>query len=77
MISGCANEENARLLIDFILSKDGQEVLVNNNLVSVRDDIEWMLDTSGLAASCMDVDYSDLAANRDSYAETFAGIFEQ
>ena len=41
LIKGCANEDNGKLLMDFILSKEGQEVLVANNLVSVRDDRDW------------------------------------
>ena len=75
MISGCANEENARLLIDFILSKEGQEVLVNNNLVSVRDDIEMQMDTSGLSSACMESDYAALGENMEAYLDAFNRIF--
>lgn len=39
LVAGCPNERNARLLYDFILSKEGQEILTENNLISVRDDI--------------------------------------
>ena len=75
MIKGCANEENAKLLMDFILSKEGQEVLVANNLVSVRDDVEMKVDTSAIAAINMEVDYTDLGANLQTYLETFNKIF--
>ena len=34
LVEGCANEDNGKLLYDFILSKEGQEILVENNLLS-------------------------------------------
>ena len=77
MIKGCANEENAKLLMDFILSKEGQEVLVANNLVSVRDDVEMKVDTSAIAAINMPVDYADLGANLQNYLDTFNKIFDK
>ena len=75
MIKGCANEENGKLLMDFILSKEGQEVLVANNLVSVRDDVEMKVDTSAIAAINMAVDYADLGANLQKYLDDFNKIF--
>ena len=75
MIKGCKNEENGKLLMDFILSKEGQEVLVANNLVSVRDDVEMKVDTSAIAAVNMEVDYADLGANLQTYLENFNKIF--
>ena len=75
MIKGCANEENAKLLMDFILSKEGQEVLVANNLVSVRDDVEMQVDTSAIAAVNMEVDYNDLGENLQNYLNEFNKIF--
>ena len=77
MIKGCANEENAKLLMDFILSKEGQEVLVANNLVSVRDDVEMQVDTSAIAAINMTVDFNDLGENLQNYLESFNKIFEK
>ena len=61
--------------MDFILSKEGQEVLVANNLVSVRDDVEMKVDTSAIAAVNMEVDYADLGANLQTYLENFNKIF--
>jgi len=75
MIKGCANEENAKLLMDFILSKEGQEVLVANNLVSVRDDVEMKVDTSAIAAINMEVDYTELGENLQNYLNEFNKIF--
>ena len=77
IIKGCANEDNAKLLMDFILSKEGQEVLVANNLVSVRDDVEMQVDTSAIAAINMEVDYNDLGANLQNYLDTFNRIFDK
>ena len=77
IIKGCANEENAKLLMDFILSKEGQEVLVANNLVSVRDDVEMQVDTSAIAAINMEVDYNDLGENLQNYLDAFNKIFDK
>ena len=77
LIKGCANEENGKLLMDFILSKEGQEVLVANNLVSVRDDVEMQVDTSAIAAINMEVDYNDLGENLQTYLDTFNKIFDK
>ena len=77
MIRGCANEENAKLLMDFILSKEGQEVLVANNLVSVRDDVDMKVDTSAIAAINMPVDYNDLGENLQNYLDAFNRIFDK
>ncbi len=75
IIKGCANEDNAKLLMDFILSKEGQEVLVANNLVSVRDDVEMKVDTSAIAAINMQVDYTELGENLQGYLDKFNEIF--
>ena len=76
LIKGCANEENARLLMDFILSREGQELLVQNNLTSVRDDVESKTDASAAAADSMEVDDADLNANLQSYLDAFNRIFD-
>lgn len=39
LLEGCRNEKNAKLLYDFILSRQGQEILVENGMRSVRSDI--------------------------------------
>ena len=77
MIKGCANPDNAKLLMDFILSKEGQEVLVANNLVSVRDDVEMQVDTSAIAAVNMAVDYTELGENLQNYLNQFNTIFNK
>ena len=75
LIDNCANPDNGKVLIDFILSKEGQEVLVANNLVTVRDDVEMTIDTSAIAAINMPVDFDSLAENTDAYLEQFNEIF--
>ena len=77
LIDKCANPDNGKLLVDFILSKEGQEVLVANNLVTVRDDVPMTIDTSAIAAINMTVDFDDLAANTDAYLEKFNEIFNK
>ncbi|NLX83022.1 MAG: ABC transporter substrate-binding protein [Clostridiales bacterium] len=77
IIANCANPDNAKLLYDFIISKEGQEVLVANNLVTVRDDVEMAIDTSAIAAVNMKVDFDDLAENTDNYLAKFNEIFNK
>ena len=71
------NVENAKKLYDFILSKEGQELLVANNLVSVRDDVEMKVDTSSIAAVNLPVDFNDLAENTGNYLDQFNKIFNK
>lgn len=40
LVSNSMNTDNAKLLIDYLLSKKGQEGLIKNNLKSVRKDIK-------------------------------------
>ena len=77
LIKNSSNPDNGKLLIDFILSKEGQEVLVENNLVSVRDDVKMDVDTSSIAQKNMKVDYDDLGENVNNYLKTFNNIFNK
>ncbi len=77
LIKGCANPENGKHLIDFLLSKEGQEVLVEQNLVSVRDDVAMKVDTSAIAAINMPVDFIRLGENMKSYQATFNKIWNK
>lgn len=69
------NGENGKLLYDFILSKEGQEVLVSVDLVSVRNDVKMDVDTSKIAAINMPVDFNDLADNTSNYLNEFNAIW--
>ncbi|MBP3200312.1 MAG: ABC transporter substrate-binding protein [Lachnospiraceae bacterium] len=75
LVNNNPNGENGKLLYDFILSKEGQEVLVANNLVSVRTDVKMDVDTSKIAAINMPVDFNDLAENTSNYLNDFNAIW--
>ncbi len=49
-------------------------MLVENNLVSVRDDVEMKVDTSAIASINMPVDYDDLGQNLLNYLDEFNKI---
>lgn len=74
LVKDCNNEENGKLLYDFILSKEGQEILVANNLVSVRSDVEQSVDLSAIP-SILECDFAKLASDSGSNLENFNKIF--
>lgn len=74
LVKDCNNEENGKLLYDFILSKEGQEILVANNLVSVRTDVTQSVDLTAIP-SLLDCDMSKLASDSKANLETFNKIF--
>lgn len=77
LVEGCANEENGKLLYDFILSKEGQEILVENNLLSVRNDVEQKGESvDEIAKAAMEVDLQSLADQSDEIINTFDAIFK-
>lgn len=77
LVEGCANEENGKLLYDFILSKEGQEILVDNNLLSVRNDVEQKGESvDEIAKAAMEVDLQSLSDNADSIINSFDSIFK-
>ena len=77
LIANCANPDNGKKLYDYILSKEGQQILVENNLVSVRDDVENKVDTSAIAAKNVDVNFDDLAENTPKYLDEFNKIWNK
>ena len=78
LVKGCANMENGKLLYDFILSKEGQEILVANNLLSVRNDVDQKgVNVEEIARSAMTVDLETLAKNSDKILSTFDDIFKK
>lgn len=77
LVEGCANETNGKLLYDFILSKEGQEILVENNLLSVRDDVDQKgASVEDIAKAAMTVDLQSLSDNSDQIIDTFDKIFK-
>lgn len=78
LVKGSPNNENGKLLYDFILSKEGQEILVANNLLSVRNDVDQKgVDVEKIAKSAMKVDLEALAANSNKILATFDNIFKK
>ena len=75
LVKNNPNGDNGKLLYDYILSKEGQEVLVSVDLVSVRDDVKMDVDTSKIASINMPVDFNGLAENTAKYLEEFNAIW--
>ena len=76
LVKGAANMDNGKLLYDFILSKEGQDVLVANNLLSVRKDIKQRdVTIEEIAAHAMNIDLATLAANANKVLDDFDAIF--
>lgn len=76
LVKDCANEENGKLLYDFILSQEGQKVLVDNNLISVRNDVDQgEVDVPAIAAKALDTNLADMAAKSEENAAEFDKIF--
>lgn len=75
LVKNNPNGDNGKLLYDYILSKEGQEVLVSTDLVSVRSDVKMDVDTSKIAAVNMPVDFNDLADNTANYLNEFNAIW--
>ncbi|MEG0368446.1 MAG: ABC transporter substrate-binding protein [Hungatella sp.] len=76
LVANCANEENGKLLYDFILSKTGQEVLVANNLISVRNDIDQKgTDVAAIAAKALKADLADMVSKEEENGKAFDDIF--
>lgn len=78
MVKGAANDKNGKLLYDFILSKEGQEVLVANNLLSVRKDVEQKgASAETIGKSALKVDLKKLAENSKNILADFDAIFKK
>jgi len=78
LVKGCANEENGKLLYDFILSKEGQEILVANNLTTVRSDIpqEGGMSIAEIAKRSMQIDVDVIVEKDEEVLATFDKIFK-
>ncbi len=75
IVKDCRNPENAKLLYDFLLSKEGQELLVANNLISVRNDVAQGVDVAEIASKAMDINIADVVAHQKENIEIFDKIF--
>ena len=75
LVKDAVNPVNGKLLIDYILSKKGQQVLVANGLVSARKDVKNVLDTKAVIEKSNPVDLEDLRKNGNDYLTVFNDIF--
>lgn len=78
LVKNAPNRKNGRLLIDFILSKEGQELLAKSHMIPVRDDVKSNVDTRTLAQKNMAVDYHKLGEELNkSYLVEFNRIWKR
>ena len=81
IMAGTKNEEAAKLFVDFLLSKEGQECVAASYTLPVREDVEPRLDM-GLVhpdeakERAMSLDYNALADNKEEYIERFTEIIQ-
>ena len=77
LVANCPNERNGKLLYDFILSREGQEILVENNLMSIRKDIEQPnTDFEAIAQRSLPTDAHWIAEHAGQIMADFDGIFQ-
>ena len=76
LVANCPNEVNGKLLYDYILSQEGQSLLVSNHLVSIRDDVNQPSSSvQERMDGSMDIDLSDICRMENQYLRDFDRIF--
>lgn len=76
LVANCANEANGKLLYDFILSQEGQKVLVANNLISVRSDVDQgSTDVAAIAQKALISNMADMVDKSEVNEPEFDRIF--
>lgn len=76
LVAHCANEQNGKLLYDYILSKEGQEILIKNNLISIRDDVKQNdRGMDAISRQTLEPDLDWIAENSDEIMSRFDRIF--
>lgn len=78
LVKGSANQENGKLLYDFILSVEGQKVLAANECTPIRDEatVEGALKASEIALIALQPDEAKLAAQKLSMLDKFDSLFK-
>lgn len=78
LIKGSKNPENAKLLYDFILSVEGQQVLDANDCAPIRHDVikEGALSISEVVARSMPIDNAYIAEHDSEFLAEFDKIFK-
>lgn len=78
LVKNSANQENGKLLYDFILSQEGQKVLIANDCTPVRDEVtvEGALPASQIAKVALQPDEAKLAAEKLATLDAFDKLFK-
>lgn len=74
LVKDSANMAGGRLLYDYLLSKEGQQLLADNGMVSVRNDVEQRASPDAIAAMAMDCDPAEMATGQDKALALFNEI---
>ncbi len=76
LVAGGPNEVNGKLLYDYILSKEGQALLEENHLVSIRNDISQTAPSvAERMETGMNISIPDICRNENKYLKDFDRIF--
>ncbi|RKX55073.1 MAG: ABC transporter substrate-binding protein [Thermotoga sp.] len=80
IVNTTQNPEAAKKFVDFVLSKEGQKILVNyGQLIPVRGDVQMPVGVPSLdelLKRSYKIDWNDLKKKSDEIKDTFADIFE-
>ena len=78
LVAGCPNERNGRLLYDYILSKEGQAILTEHHLHSIRDDLGNTPDSiQTVLDSRLPVNEQEISDTMEDVIDRFDRIFFQ
>lgn len=78
LIKGSKNQENAKLLFDFILSVEGQQILAANDCSPIRSDVikEGALSIDEIVARSMVINNAYIAEHDSEFLTEFDKIFK-
>lgn len=74
--SASKNKNLAYVFLDYILSVEGQKVLLENGLTVTNEQVENYVDTKKLKNKCMKIDNKSINNNFDDYLNEFNNIFK-
>lgn len=79
LVKNSPNNENGKLLYDYILSKEGQEILVANQATPIRPDVavgEGTLNSSEIAQRAMVINDQELVDSKQDLLDKFDALFK-
>ncbi|MBQ9495591.1 MAG: ABC transporter substrate-binding protein [Treponema sp.] len=78
LIKNSANQENGKLLYDFILSEDGQKILSDNDCSPIRNDVQkaGSIAPEEIVRRAMKIDDAEIAAHSGDVLAEFDSIFK-